>query len=37
VYDIETCAIRAYDAEQGTFLPLDGDNATPMATPRKRY
>ncbi|RJX76541.1 carbonic anhydrase [Pseudomonas sp. LS-2] len=37
VYDIETSAIRAYDAEQGTFLPLDGDNATPMATPRKRY
>jgi carbonic anhydrase len=37
VYDIETSAIRAYDAEQGRFLPLDGDGAIPMATPRQRY
>src|ERR1700712_4397441 len=37
VYDIETCAIRAYDAEQGSFLPLDGAGHIPMATPRKRY
>jgi len=37
VYDIETSEIRAYDAEQGTFLPLDGEHSIPMATPRKRY
>ena len=37
VYDIETSEIRAYDAEQGTFLALDGEHSTPMATPRKRY
>lgn len=37
VYDIETSEIRAYDAEQGRFLPLDGDHPTPMATPKSRY
>ncbi|TBU86859.1 carbonic anhydrase [Phytopseudomonas dryadis] len=36
VYDIESCAIRAYDAERGEFLPLDGDTA-PTASPRARY
>ncbi|MDH1055891.1 carbonic anhydrase [Aquipseudomonas alcaligenes] len=36
VYDIETSAIRAYDAECGTFLPLDGE-VVPMATPKARY
>ncbi|MBB2494355.1 carbonic anhydrase [Aquipseudomonas ullengensis] len=36
VYDIETSAIRAYDAESGRFLPLDGD-VVPMATPKARY
>ena len=36
VYDIETSAIRAYDAERGTFLPLDGA-VVPMATPTARY
>src|SRR5690606_2170316 len=36
VYDIETSQIRAYDAESGNFLPLDGDKV-PMATPRARY
>jgi carbonic anhydrase len=36
VYDIETSAIRAYDAERGSFLPLDGE-VVPMATPRARY
>ena len=36
VYDIETSAIRAYDAERGTFLPLDGE-VVPMATPKARY
>jgi carbonic anhydrase len=38
VYDIETSEIRAYDAEQDGFLPLDGDHKIPMATlPRGRY
>lgn len=36
VYDIETSAIIAYDAQSGRFLPLDGDTV-PMATPRSRY
>ena len=36
VYDIETSQIKAYDAELGSFLPLDGDQV-PMATPRARY
>ncbi|RHW20759.1 carbonic anhydrase [Pseudomonas jilinensis] len=36
VYDIETCRIRAYDAERGEFRPLD-DESLPMATPRARY
>ncbi|GIZ10746.1 carbonic anhydrase [Pseudomonas sp. NCCP-436] len=36
VYDIETSNIKAYDAEMGTFLPLDGDRI-PMATPRARF
>lgn len=36
VYDIETSQIKAYDAELGSFLPLDGDKL-PMATPRARY
>ncbi|SDI59943.1 carbonic anhydrase [Pseudomonas panipatensis] len=37
VYDIESCAIKAYDAERGCFLPIDGDGPIPMATPRPRY
>ena len=36
VYDIESSQIRAYDAELGGFLPLDGEKV-PMATPRARY
>ena len=36
VYTIETSEIRAYDAEKGQFLPLDGD-VIPMATPRSRF
>ena len=36
VYDIESSQIKAYDAELGRFLPLDGDKV-PMATPRARY
>lgn len=29
--------IRAYDAKQGRFLPLDGEHPVPMATPAPRY
>ncbi|UXY53052.1 carbonic anhydrase [Pseudomonas tohonis] len=36
VYDIETAAIRAYDAEAGCFLPLQQGRVA-MATPRPRY
>lgn len=36
VYDIETCDIRAYDAERGEFR-LIGEGPVPMATPRARY
>lgn len=36
VYDIETCRIRAYDAERGEFRPLD-EGPLPMATPKPRY
>jgi carbonic anhydrase len=37
VYSIETSEILAYDAEQDRFLPLDGANPIPMATPRSRF
>ena len=37
VYDIETSAIKAYDAQEGRFRPLDGEGPTPSATPRARY
>lgn len=37
VYSIETAEIKAYDAEQGCFRPLDSDGPVPMATPRPRY
>jgi carbonic anhydrase len=36
VYDIESCEIRAYDAENGEFR-LIGNGPLPMATPRPRY
>ncbi|MBB3101766.1 carbonic anhydrase [Azomonas macrocytogenes] len=36
VYSIETSEIKAYDAERGRFLPLDGDDPQPVATPRPR-
>lgn len=36
VYAIETSEIRAYDAERGCFLPLDGEDIIPVATPRAR-
>lgn len=37
VYSIDTCAIKAYDAGRGEFLPLDGSGPVPMATPKARY
>jgi len=37
VYSIETAGIKAYDAEQGCFRPLDSDGSIPMATPRARF
>ncbi|MBZ9784552.1 carbonic anhydrase [Pseudomonas sp. REP124] len=37
VYDIETSKIKAYDADQGRFLPLDGSLPIPMATPKARF
>ncbi|MBF7144436.1 MULTISPECIES: carbonic anhydrase [Pseudomonas] len=37
VYDIETSGIKAYDAAQGRFMPLDGPQPTPNATPKGRY
>ncbi|MCK9797055.1 carbonate dehydratase [Pseudomonas chlororaphis] len=37
VYDIETSAIKAYDADQGCFLPLDGSHPVPVATPKARF
>ncbi|KRW60838.1 carbonic anhydrase [Pseudomonas sp. TTU2014-080ASC] len=36
VYDIESSAIKAYDAEKGEFREI-GDGPLPMATPRARY
>ncbi|TBU81014.1 carbonic anhydrase [Phytopseudomonas dryadis] len=36
VYDIESCQIKAYDAETGGFRQI-GDGPLPMATPRARY
>ncbi|GFM49761.1 carbonic anhydrase [Pseudomonas capsici] len=37
VYNIETSEILAYDADRDTFLPLDGEGPTPMATPKPRF
>jgi carbonic anhydrase len=36
VYSIETSEIRAYDALEGRFRPLDGEGPMPVATPRAR-
>ncbi|WXL26098.1 carbonic anhydrase [Ectopseudomonas mendocina] len=36
VYDIESSAIKAYDAEKGEFREI-GEGPLPMATPRARY
>ena len=37
VYDIETSEIKAYDADKGAFLPLDGTSPIPSATPKARF
>ncbi|MHC8364543.1 carbonic anhydrase [Pseudomonas sp. ZT5P21] len=37
VYDIKTSEIKAYDADQACFLPLDGSHPTPVATPKARF
>jgi carbonic anhydrase len=37
VYNIETSEIKAYDADQGCFLPLDGSLPIPVATPKARF
>ena len=37
VYNIETSEIKAYDADKGCFLPLDGQHPIPMATPKARF
>jgi len=36
-YNIETSEIKAYDADQGCFLPLDGSHPIPVATPKARF
>ncbi|TWI57490.1 carbonic anhydrase [Pseudomonas duriflava] len=36
VYSIETSEIKAYDAIEGRFRPLDGEGPMPIATPRAR-
>ncbi|MND92763.1 Carbonic anhydrase 1 [compost metagenome] len=37
IYSIETSEIRAYDAEQDCFLPLNGTQPIPCATPKGRF
>ncbi|MEB0206146.1 carbonic anhydrase [Pseudomonas sp. CCC3.1] len=37
IYNIETSQIKAYDAEQGQFLPLDNLLTIPCATPKARF
>ena len=37
VYSIGTSEIKAYDADRGCFLPLDGSLPIPMATPKARF
>jgi len=37
VYNIETSEIKAYDAEQDRFVPLNGVLPTPSATPKGRF
>jgi carbonic anhydrase len=37
IYNIETSEIKAYDAEQDCFRPLDRMTTTPSATPKGRF
>ena len=37
IYNIETSEIKAYDAEQDCFLPINGHTPMPCATPRGRF
>ncbi|AMB86211.1 carbonate dehydratase [Pseudomonas agarici] len=37
IYNIETSEIKAYDADRGSFLPLDGILPIPSATPKARF
>jgi carbonic anhydrase len=37
VYNIETSEIKAYDADKGCFLPLNGSLPIPVATPKARF
>jgi carbonic anhydrase len=37
VYSIETSEIKAYDAEQDRFIPLDRNHPIPCATPKGRF
>ena len=37
VYNIETSEIKAFDAEQNCFRPLDGCHPIPVATPKARF
>ena len=37
IYNIETSEIRAYDADQAAFRPLNGTEPIPCATPRARF
>jgi carbonic anhydrase len=37
IYDIETSKVKAYDADQSRFVPLDGIYQIPNATPKARF
>lgn len=37
VYNIETSEIKAYDADKAAFLPLNGTQPIPSATPKARF
>lgn len=37
IYNIETSEIKAYDAQQSRFLPLQANQPIPVATPKARF
>lgn len=37
VYSIDTSEIKAYDADRGCFMPLNGSQPIPTATPKARF